>query len=199
MRRSVARSTWRTFVPTAAALGTLLLVWQAAAWVMPGFILPSVPDVVGRVARSLGTPDFLHGLARSLMRLGAGYATASLLGTAAGLTAGLWPCLSHYLRLLVSLLQAIPPVTWMPFLIILFGFGDGPIIMVVALASFFPMALSVLGGVESVNPIHIEQARVLGASRWQLLAEVYLPETLPSVLTGAQVAFGNAWRALIAA
>ena len=181
-----------------AALASLLLAWQVAAWFLPGFLLPGVPEVAGRVLRSLTQPDFLYGLRQSLFRLGAGYAAAFLLGSSAGLAAGLFHGFARCLRSLVSVLQAIPPVTWMPFLIILFGFGDRPIVTVVALASFFPMALSVLGGIEGVNPLHVEQARVLGASRWQLLAKVYAPEALPAVLTGAQVAFGNAWRSLIA-
>lgn len=79
------------------------------------------------------------------------------------------------------------------------GFGNGPIIVVVAIASFFPTALSAMNATEGVSRTHLELARVMGASRWQLLTKVYLPEAFPSIVTGAQVAFGNAWRSLIAA
>ena len=47
--------------------------------------------------------------------------------------------------------------------------------------------------------MHVSAARVMGASRWQLLRRVYLPAVMPELITGAQLAFGNAWRALISA
>jgi len=50
-----------------------------------------------------------------------------------------------------------------------------------------------------VQPVHVSAARVMGASRWQLLRRVYLPAVMPELITGAQLAFGNAWRALISA
>ena len=79
------------------------------------------------------------------------------------------------------------------------GFGNMPIIIVVTIASFFPMALTVLNGAEGVHRTHLEAARVLGANKAQLLRKVYLPETFPAFITGAQVSFGNAWRSLVAA
>lgn len=99
---------------------------------------------------------------------------------------------------MISILQSIPPITWVPLLVILLHFGDRPTIVVVAIASFFPMALSVMNAIEGVNPVHVQVAQVLGASTWQLVTKVYGPEVLPAVVTGAQVSFGNAWRSLIA-
>ncbi|MGE5589336.1 MAG: ABC transporter permease [Bacillota bacterium] len=182
----------------ALAVGTLLLVWQTGAWLLPDFLLPDVPGVAARILQEMTGGPYLRGVATSLVRLAAGYLSAVLLGTVLGLAGGLSQRLALYLKSLIAILQAVPPITWLPFLIIILGFGSRPVIMVVAVASFFPMALSVLGGIESVERIHVDQARVLGASRWQLLSRVYLPETLPAVVTGAQVAFGNAWRSLIA-
>jgi NitT/TauT family transport system permease protein len=97
------------------------------------------------------------------------------------------------------LIQSVPPITWVPFLIILFDFGSVPVIIVVAIATFFPMALAVLNGTEGVSRTHLELAQVMGASRWQMLQKVYTPEVMPAVITGAQVSFGNAYRNLIAA
>lgn len=182
----------------ALAVGTLLLVWQTGAWLLPDFLLPDVPGVAARILQELTSRPYLQGVGTSLLRLATGYLGAVLLGTVLGLAGGLSQRLALYLKSLIAILQAVPPITWLPFLIIILGFGSTPVMVVVAVASFFPMALSVLGGIESVERIHVDQARVLGASRWQLLSRVYLPETLPAIVTGAQVAFGNAWRSLIA-
>ncbi|KAG1249466.1 hypothetical protein G6F68_013319 [Rhizopus microsporus] len=79
------------------------------------------------------------------------------------------------------------------------GFGNTPIIVVVALSAFFPAALSVMNATESVQRVHVSAARVMGATRWGLVKRVYLPAVMPELIPGAQLAFGNAWRALISA
>src|SRR3546814_13416730 len=56
-----------------------------------------------------------------------------------------------------------------------------------------------MNATESVLNVHVSAARVMGASRWDMLKRVYLPAVMPELITGAQLAFGNAWRALISA
>lgn len=189
---------WRRGLPHVAAVGSILVLWQTAAWFLPDFLLPDVTRVAQRLSKDLVNREFLVGLRHSVFRLGLGYPIACLLGTFLGLLAGLSRGFGAYLRGMISILQSVPPITWVPFLVILFGFGDVPIISVITIASFFPMALAVMNATEGTSRTHLELARVLGASRWQLLSKVYAPEALPSVVTGAQVAFGNAWRSLIA-
>ena len=194
----MTRRPWRDKLSYVAAIATLLLIWQIAALFLPSFLLPPIPQTAARAVRLLSDPVFLHGVRQSFLRLGIGYPLACLLGAALGLAGGLSRPLALYLRGLISILQSVPPITWVPFLLILLGFGNAPVVIVITIASFFPMALAVLNGAEGITRTHVEVARVLGASRWQLLTKVYVPETLPAVLTGAQVAFGNAWRSLIA-
>jgi NitT/TauT family transport system permease protein len=189
---------WRKIWPFLTAVASLLIVWQVAALFLPPYLLPGVkPVLFDRLPVAVIEPDFLEAVKASLYRLVVGYPTACLLGGLLGLLAGLSKKFALYLRSLIAILQSIPPITWIPFFIILFGFGDIPIILVIVIASFFPMALSVMNGTEGVNRTHLEVAKVLGAAQGQLLRKVYLPETLPAFITGAQVAFGNAWRSLI--
>lgn len=196
--RPVNLRRWRGPLAYLAAIGTLLLIWQITALFLPPYLLPGVPATLRRLVVLLGTEEFRAGFRASFFRLGVGYPLACLVGALLGLIAGLSRGFARYLRGLISILQSVPPITWVPFFIILFGFGDVPVILVITLASFFPMALSVMNGTEGIGRAHVELARVMGASRWQLLTKVYLPETMPAVITGAQVAFGNAWRSLIA-
>lgn len=191
--------TWQRTWPILAAIGSLFLLWQAAAFILPPLLLPGVPPVMERLVDTIGDPEFAKALQDSLNRLVIGYPTACVLGGLLGLLAGLSRFFAKYLRSVIAILQSIPPITWLPFLVILVGFGNVPIIWIIIIASFFPMALSVMNATEGVNRTHLEVARVLGASSGQLLRKVYLPETLPAFITGAQVAFGNAWRSLIAA
>lgn len=190
----------RKMLPYLAAIGSLLAIWQVYSWILnKPFLLPGVPEVLGRLLRSFSDGDFLGGVKDSLVRLALGYPLACALGAALGLLAGVSRSFAVYLRSLISILQSIPPITWVPFFVILLGYGNATIITVITIASFFPMALSVLNATEGVNKTHLELARVFGATRRQQLTKVFAPESFPAFITGAQVAFGNAWRSLIAA
>ncbi|HUC93763.1 MAG TPA: ABC transporter permease [Paenibacillus sp.] len=190
---------WRKWLPYLSAVGSLLAVWQLSALFLPAYLLPDVPDVFIRLFGSMNDAEFTDGIQSSLLRLAWGYPIACLFGAALGLIAGVSQAFAVYLRSLISILQSIPPITWVPFFVILLGFGNATIVTVIVIASFFPMALSVLNATEGVNRTHLELARVLGANKLQLLTKVFAPESLPAFVTGAQVAFGNAWRSLIAA
>jgi NitT/TauT family transport system permease protein len=198
-KKTKAASPIRKMLPFLAAIGSLLALWQIVAFTLPVYLLPDVPFVFKRLFRSFTNPEFMSGIGSSLLRLAMGYPLACLLGAILGLIAGVSKAFALYLRSLISILQSIPPITWVPFFVILLGYGNATIVTVITIASFFPMALSVLNATEGVNRTHLELARVLGASKGQQLTKVFAPESLPAFMTGAQVAFGNAWRSLIAA
>ncbi|MDN5844142.1 MAG: ABC transporter permease subunit, partial [Alcaligenaceae bacterium] len=124
---------------------------------------------------------------------------ALLLGSGFGLVGGVLLFFREVLKSAIIILQSIPSIAWVPLFLILMGFGNLPIIVVIALAAFFPAALSVMNATESVLQTHVSAARVMGANHWEMLRRVYLPAVMPELITGAQLAFGNAWRALISA
>jgi len=185
--------------PYAIATAAILVGWQIAALFLPSYLIPPPGRVISRLGRELGREAFLITIGRSFLRLSIGFVLASVLGLVIGLVSGVWPFFRRTVRALVSILQSVPPIAWVPLFIILLGFGDYPIILVIIIAAFFPMTVSVMNAVEQVERLHVDVARLLGASRTQLITKVYAPEVTPAIVTGAQVGFGNAWRSLIAA
>lgn len=181
------------------AIALILFGWQVAAWFLPEFLMPGVPAVMARLWEELQGPAFRAAIGNSLLRLSVGYAAALLFGIGFGLIGAVLFFFREVLRSAIIILQSIPSIAWVPLFLILMGFGNLPIIVVVALAAFFPAALSVMNATESVQKVHVSAARVMGASRWQMIKHVYLPAVMPELITGAQLAFGNAWRALISA
>lgn len=177
----------------------ILLIWQTAAWTLPDFLMPGVPTVIARLWADIQTGEFRQVLSGSLTRLGFGYGFALLFGIGLGLLGGVLYFFREVLKSAIIILQSIPSIAWVPLFLILMGFGNVPIIVVIALAAFFPAALSVMNATESVLKVHVSAARVMGASRWGMVRRVYLPAVMPELITGAQLAFGNAWRALISA
>lgn len=181
------------------AITFILFFWQVAAWILPDFLMPDVPTVMVRLWQEIQSPDFRAALWGSLVRLAGGFGAALVLGVGFGLVGAVLYFFREVLKSAIIILQSIPSIAWVPLFLILMGFGDLPIIVVVAMAAFFPAALSVMNATESVQHVHVSAARVMGATRWDLIRRVYLPAVMPELITGAQLAFGNAWRALISA
>ena len=181
------------------AIAFILLVWQLVALTLPDFLMPGILPVLERLSESIRSGEFYSGLAGSLARLGSGYGIALICGIAFGLLAASLNFFREVLRNVIVILQSLPSIAWVPLFLIVWGFGNKPMIVVVALAAFFPAALSVMNATESVQRVHVSAARVMGATSWGLIKRVYLPAVMPELITGAQLAFGNAWRALISA
>ena len=181
------------------AVGLILLVWQIVAWFLPSYLMPGVATVFMRMWEEIQSPVFRNALSDSLVRLGIGWGAALILGVGFGLLSGVLYFFREVLKSAIIITQSIPSIAWVPLFLILMGFGDLPIIVVIAQAAFFPAALSVMNATENVQQVHVSAARVMGATRWDMLRRVYLPAVMPELITGAQLAFGNAWRALIAA
>ena len=183
----------------ALAVVFILFMWQVAAWMLPDFLMPDVHTVFVRLWQELQSGDFRAALGGSLMRLASGYGAALVFGIGFGLIGAVLFFFREVLKSAIIILQSIPSIAWVPIFLILMGFGNTPIVVVVAIAAFFPAALSVMNATESVQRVHVSAARVMGATRADLLKRVYLPAVMPELITGAQLAFGNAWRALISA
>ena len=88
--------------------------------------------------------------------------------------------------------QAIPPVAIAPILVVWFGFGIGPKLLLIALVCFFPITVNTLDGLRSVDPQLITMMRTLGASRAQILGRVELPSALPFFFSGTRIAIAVA-------
>jgi NitT/TauT family transport system permease protein len=181
----------------ALAVVFILFMWQLAAWALPDFLMPDVHTVFVRLWEELQSESFRTALLDSLGRLATGYGAAMVIGVGLGLLGAVLYFFREVLKSAIIILQSIPSIAWVPIFLILMGFGNMPIIVVVAISAVFPAALAVMNATESVQKVHVAAARVMGASRWDLLKRVYLPAVMPELITGAQLAFGNAWRALI--
>ena len=199
MSKQIRLTGFKKKLAMVVAIAVILLFWQIAAWSLPDFLMPGVPSVMVRLLEDIQSSDFRAALSGSLVRLGFGYGSALIFGVGFGLIGGVLFFFREVLKSAIIILQSIPSIAWVPLFLIMMGFGNTPIVVVIALSAFFPAALSVMNATESVLNVHVSAARVMGASRWDMLKRVYLPAVMPELITGAQLAFGNAWRALISA
>lgn len=188
-----SRSMRRWALPT-LALAALVGLWQLAATSglladllgLEPFVVPSPAEI----ASSLW--DHRSLLAENAWVTMQEIVVGFLIGLAAGVGFAVLLRLSSTLRLafypLLVASQAIPILVLAPILLIWFGFGIGPKLMVVALICFFPITVSAIDGLRAADPEAAKMMRTLDASRWQLLRRLEAPTALPNVFSGAKIA-----------
>lgn len=117
-----------------------------------------------------------------------GVVLAGLVGVATGLILHLSPLLRDATLPLLVGSQAVPMVVLAPLLVIAFGYGIGPKLLIVALACFFPVAVGTFDGLRSADPQLLQLLRSLGANRARVLRLAELPAALPRMLSGMRIA-----------
>lgn len=190
---------------SAITIALLLLVWTAVSGlqlVSPVF-LPSPTAVFAKfvVVATTGFMDatlWAHLLA-SLARVFAALIVSVLIGIPVGLAIGLSTVGRGIFDPLVEFLRPIPPLAYLPLVIIWFGIGEASKVLVIAIAMIAPVALATAAGVRSVQQDRLNVARSFGASRGQVIRHVVLPSALPSIITGVRIALGAGWTTLVAA
>jgi len=186
-------------------LFALFAVWwgvTAAGLVKPLF-LPG-PDAVIAQFLTVATQGYVDAtlaqhLGASLARVFTALVASALVAIPAGFAIGLSPVGRGILDPLLELLRPIPPLAYLPLIIIWFGIGEVSKVVVIGVAMLAPIAISTAAGVKSVAPDRLDAARSLGATRTQLLRYVILPSALPDILTGIRIALGAGWTTLVAA
>lgn len=183
----------------------VLAIWQFLVkqfGIGDGFI-PAPSDVLaalqewifGAGGRYSGT--WWPSLRDSASRVAAGFFAALVVGIPLGIAIGRSKLASDLLDPLLQLLRPIPTASWIPFCLIFFGIGTPAAVALVAVGAFFPIVLNATAGARHVSKLHLQSARMLDASRTQILWRVVLPTALPSLLVGARVALGLAWMLVV--
>lgn len=202
-------STWRLKVRRGAmdaALGAIPFVLVAIAWYLAArsgrWSSVTVPDP-GRVlaeAAGLFTGGLLQEhLTASLWRLVMGLLVAILMGFVLGLLMGMNRIAAELLDPVVTFMNAISGVAWIPLAIVWFGVGRESVLFVIWNSVFFMVLLNTILGVHTADKRLDQAVRTLGASRFQRIWMVTIPAALPNVLTGIRLGHAFGWRALIAA
>jgi ABC-type nitrate/sulfonate/bicarbonate transport system permease component len=166
----------------------LLILWEAAVFLLriDPWILPAPSAIASefwRILPRLG-PEVAAtgGIALEGLAAGAG------VGLLAAFVLHLSPAVKRMIYPLLVLSQNIPMIALAPLLVIWFGFGDGPKILVVALVCFFPVTVATLDGFRQADPVLRTWFHMSGASRLQLLFKLEWPSALPSFFSGLKLA-----------
>lgn len=182
-----------------ALIAGMLLIWEFVVRQSNNTLIPSPTHcfvaLYGLIAEGILLPDLLA----SLGRVSVGFAIAMLFGLSMGFLLGLVPPLKQAVMGILELFRPIPPIAWIPMAVALLGIGNASAWFVIFIGAFFPILTNTLLGVSNIEKLHLEAAKVLGATRLRSFKGVVWPSALPSIFAGMRVGLGFAWMCVVAA
>ena len=172
-------------------LGTVIafvVIWQIVCvmGLVPGFMLPSPIDVGEALVSDF--PLLMHHAGVTLLEAFLGLVAGVLLGFCCAALMDTFPLVKSALYPILVLTQTIPPVAIAPLLILWFSYGIVPKVILVVLVSFFPMAVGLLEGFQSVDPDMVKLLKSMGAGRLQIFWNVKFPSAMGNFFSGLKIA-----------
>jgi taurine transport system permease protein len=187
------------------SIAVLLFVWwliTAMGWVKPLFV-PSPGAIVQKFAdiwqNGFTNTSFLQHVWVSTARVFGAFVLACIIGIPLGILMGMSPVVRGIFDPPIEFYRPIPPLAYLPLMIIWFGIGETSKVLLIFLSVFAPVALGARAGVRSAAIEQIHAAYSFGATRWQVMRHVILPAALPEILTAMRIGIGFGWTTLVAA
>jgi taurine transport system permease protein len=188
-----------------ATIVVLLAVWfliTNAGWIKPLF-LPSPQAVWQQLVlyasgQANDKPLWQH-LGSSLLRVFSAFTLACITAIPLGIAMGSSRVVRGIFDPPLEFYRPLPPLSYLPLIIIWFGIDELPKVLLIYLSCFAPLALAARAGMKTATQEQIHAAASMGASRWQVIRHVILPAALPEILIGMRIAVGFGWTTLVAA
>ena len=182
--------------------GTLNITPATGMQMEPIWLPP--PEAVWSRLKEIATTGYRNStlaehLGFSLFRVIVGFLLGALVGIPLGYAMGLSDWFRGWFDPIVEFMRPVPPLALIPLVIIWAGIGEVGKIILLFLAALWIMAIAARAGVSGVALSKVHAAYSLGASKWQIMRHVIVPNSLPEIFTGARVAMGVCWGTVVAA
>ena len=187
-RATNRRAAWSRFMPPLALFVGVVVAWEAVSRMfrLPEFVLPAptaIVEVLIAHQASLAYAAFV-----TSQEVLWGFLLSAVIGAGVALVIARFAAFGRALYPLVVLFQNVPKVALAPLFILWFGFDLAPKIVLIVVIAFFPVAINMLVGLQTVDSNLIALMRSVGASRNEILLRIQIPNSLPYLMAGLKVA-----------
>lgn len=198
---SKARQAFYRFLPI---LSILLII---IAWVIfssqGNKLFPTPAEVFDRFIRTFTNPiaktTLLGHIWASLRRVMIALVISWVLGISVGVMIGSNKYCKAIFGGILEIFRPIPPIAWIPIIIMWFGIGELPKVVLVFIGTFFPVMINTSAGISMVDKINMDVGLIFGGSHWQILKEIVIPTALPSIFAGIRTSVSSGWTVVLAA
>jgi NitT/TauT family transport system permease protein len=190
---------WNILWPKLLAIALVLGVWEL--FTLSGykkFIFPRTGPTLENLWDQAKTATLWHAIADTLESAVFGFAVALLIGVVVGALVSRIPVLRAAVGSLITGLQTMPSIAWVPFAIILFGTNNSAILFVVVIGAAPSIANGLITGVDYTPPLLLKAGAMMGLRRLSLYQYLILPASLPAFVAGLKQGWAFAWRGLMA-
>jgi NitT/TauT family transport system permease protein len=199
-RRRIPEKVWAAAWPKLLALVLALAIWQLVY--LSGFkheILPGPATTLPNLWSQAQHAELWHAIVTSLRRILIGFALSLVIGSVVGALVSRIKPLRAAVGSLITALQTLPSIVWVPFAIILFGGTTNAILFVIVMTGSPAIANGLIAGADFLPPLLLQAGKIMGLRRVSLYRHLILPATLPSFVAGLKQGWAFAWHGLIAA
>jgi NitT/TauT family transport system permease protein len=186
---------WKNLAFYSAILALWIVVVRMKIW--PPYLIPAPVDVLHSLHDGFSDHSFWIAIGVSLRRVAIGYVISVVLGIALGLLIATSKFLEQTLGGLLTSLQSLPSICWLPLAVLWFGLSEKAILFVIIMGSVLSITISMESGRHQIPKIYSMAGRNLGASGIRLFLFVLFPASLPYLVSGLKQGWAFAWRALI--
>ena len=199
MTGAYEKNSWKILSWVSLVLLVILWQWAGSRQLVNTSILPKPALILEKLADMILDGSLVRYTLVSLKRVFLGYCLGGGIGLVFGFMIGLNTRLEQFINLYIGILRPIPPIAWIPFLILALGIGELSKITVIAIGSFWPLLLNTIEGVHAADESLLELGRVLEKDRKTVIFKIILPSAVPSVFTGARLGISRAWSCVVTA
>jgi NitT/TauT family transport system permease protein len=191
---------WASLWPKVLAVVIALALWQLVYLLnlKPHDVLPGPAQVFPDLWSQLHHGQLWHAVGITLRRAVIGFAMALVIGTLVGLVVARVPAVRAAVGSMITGLQTIPSVVWIPFAIILFGNNTPAILFMVVITAAPSIANGLIAGVDFTPPLLLRAGKTMGLRRFGLYRDLVMPAALPPYVAGLKQGWAFAWHGLFA-
>ena len=161
-------------------------------------LLPPISDIIGSFVTNLTSGTLITALGASLFRISMGFLIGTSLALVLGCLVGWYKVIEYLFDPLIEAVRPIPPLAYIPIIIIWFGIEEFSRVLIITIACFMVCVVNVIAGMKNVPQVYVDAAATMGASRFQIFRTVAIPAATPFIITGYRIALAAAWTTLVA-
>lgn len=188
------------------SIAVFLCVWQLLCTlkIVSGDVLASPLQVIDAIITKIGDPrpdgnTLIENILSSFKLAMIGFFLALIVGLPLGLLMGWYRPLDKLVKPIFELIRPLPPIAWIPIVIVLLGIGTVAKSFIIFFTTFVPIVINSYTGIRETNQVYINYAKTCGYSNWRVFWTIGIPSAMPLAFAGMVIALGNGWGTLIAA